>query len=162
VSSNPIAVVCVTAFVVGGAAAGILFRPSSHADGPGRGDAVGVVQAAQAGDGENASADNPVTNTDAEESAGVVEVGNAVGDPARDVVRSAGGAKARAVTNAHSGGGTTMAGGYAKVSTVRKPSAGRGVAGPAVGGVKKAGEGVKKTGQVVGRTFGKLSGVFHD
>jgi hypothetical protein len=42
------------------------------------------------------------------------------------------------------------------------PPGGRGVAGHTVGGVKKTGKGVKKAGVVIGKTFGKVGGVFQE
>ena len=41
-------------------------------------------------------------------------------------------------------------------------SDGRGIAGHAVGGAKKTGKGAKKVGVAVGKTFGKVGGIFHD
>jgi hypothetical protein len=52
--------------------------------------------------------------------------------------------------------------GYARVSRVRVTTGGQGIAGRTVGSVKKTGEGVKKAGVAVGKTFGKIGGVFHD
>ena len=45
---------------------------------------------------------------------------------------------------------------------VVKPGGGRGVAGRTLSGAKMTGKGVKKTGVAVGRTFGRIGGVFHD
>jgi hypothetical protein len=45
---------------------------------------------------------------------------------------------------------------------VVKPAAGRGLAGHTVGGAMKTGKGVKKAGVAIGKTFGKVGGVFHD
>ena len=48
------------------------------------------------------------------------------------------------------------------VGEAAAPAGGRGVAGHTVGGVKKTGQGVKKAGATIGRTFGKIGGVFND
>jgi hypothetical protein len=50
----------------------------------------------------------------------------------------------------------------ARVSKGQPSPAGQGLAGRTVGGVKKTGRDVKKAGAVIGRTFGKVGGVFHD
>ena len=162
-SKNPLAVVCALAFLAGGAAAGALHyrQPDSAAvnavartnDAAGEARAETVPLTVEAAEG--APAEERLAAGAADETADGAEVRDGVEDgrgvTGRRAYRRAGGLRdesdarpraARRYTTVSRGGGGV--GGV-----------GRGVAGHTV-------RGVKKTGAAIGKTFGKIGGVFHD
>lgn len=89
------------------------------------------------------------------------EAEGASGSPEIKARRQRTAARARAEAAGWDGGGSSTDRRYTKGSG-SKAAGGRGVAGHALGGVKKTGEGVKKTGAAIGKTFGKIGGVFNE
>lgn len=185
-AKHPLAVVCLLAFLIGGAAAVILNYPTRHTAAPGQ-----VAQTpAEAGLEVEPEADAPAapsaelghtgegtTSNEFDDSAAQLEEPD--GEVEEDFSESAAGPE-----NSSNGVRRRRATGEQAVQSRPAPrpyvSASRGqtnpggmVAGYTVGGVKKTGQGVKKVGTTtgkgvkkagttIGRTFGKIGGVFND
>lgn len=160
-SKNPLAVVCALAFAVGAVAAVALHYP------PRDGAVVrGVAENSADGGGPNGAASaetgSPDKGAHAEDVATATETAGAAGVGGGEGSKTAAAVRRRATAGARDGKGPRAAPGYVRVSGGRADTGGRGVAGHAVGGVKKTGQGVKKAGTAIGKTFGKIGGVFHD
>ena len=159
----PMAVICVLAFIVGAAAAGVVYhRQPRGADGV-QGTLGRGIDGGRAEDRENAaSASQVATDKGVKLSASAGESEDGEVEAAGDVVRPAAVPRARTATNAGTSVAERTGRRYAGASSRRSTGGGRSVAGHMVGGVKKSGEGVKKAGAAIGKTFGKIGGVFHD
>ena len=172
-SRHPLAIVCALAFVIGGASAFVLEYSPQGTAGVQRGADMGAVAGyGTAADFEATEARPPkgarpeeMTATDGVDDSAAqaddvsVEPANAVGvEPGR----LSGGERARSFAEKRAADRLRPSRGSTNVSTRQPSTAGGGLAGRTVGGVKKTGRGVKKTGAVLGRAFGKVGGVFHD
>ena len=162
---------CALAFLAGAAAAVVLnYPPGSDAGAQGVTAKTAVPQTVSAAEIETA-ADRAAEGAPAEETAPQDDGVN----PAEASVRSshadgeAGGARrrsdgvrGRATADGRSGSGSRATRSHTRGSEGRLAAGGQAVAGRTVGGVKKTGAGMKKAGTAVGRTLGKIGGVFHD
>lgn len=172
---NPLVVVCALAFLVGGAAAVVFTRPAFgpaavHSAASSNTDAGHAVpeDAAESAEGDSEGARDEEAAVP-EENKPTSESGVVGAEPSRtgiDVVaaeKSARGSKGRAAAAAgQTDQESRAARGYARATAGRQPSGGKGVVGYPVTGVKKTGEGVKKAGTTIGKTFGKLGGLFNE
>lgn len=173
-SKHPLAIVCALAFLVGGASAFVLEYAPRAAEGGRDITETGADVGHAPADSEEAEArpDEPVRAEGIESS----EVGHAFpprpydasveptrtgGEFAR-AVKPSGRVRGQGSADGRAGEGRGAARGYAKGSSGAVASGGQGIAGHAVGGIKKTGGGVKKAGAAIGKTFGKIGGVFHD
>ena len=150
-SKHPLAIVCALAFAVGAAAAGVLYyspREGSAVRGVAENipDFSGAVAAVAGRPDEEARAEQRETASEAEVKA---EVDGGEGR------KTAAGVRGRATTGGPGGKRQRAATGYVRVSAGRAETGGRGVAGHAVGGMRK-------TGSLLGRGLKKVGGVFHD
>jgi hypothetical protein len=164
---HPLAIVCALAFVVGGAAAFVLEYQPRRAAGvqgvaeTGAGVSPGAAAEPEAAGGRPAGGAPPEVMTAPEgrgDSAAVTDAGtdDTSGGQLSVVM------KGRESAGRQAGEGRRTARGHTRVSSGGAAPAGRGIAGYAAGGVKKTGVGVKRAGAAVGKTFGKIGGVFHD
>jgi hypothetical protein len=153
VSKRLLVVVSVLAFTVGAAAALVLYgqRPGE----------VGVQGVAEKSPGEGREATNGTEAVANRAEAGAaVEDGEDAGDEVSadsgNVGRKGSVVRRRAAANGRDVRVSRPASSsYVRVSSREGKNGGRGVAGHALGGVKK-------TGQVISKPFKKLGGVFHD
>lgn len=164
-TKNPLAAVCAVAFLLGGAAAVVLTRPASDQttiqEYAGRDGDAGRTAPADAseparGASEGAPVEEPSASVEREpapESAAVTA------ESAPTVVERETRGRAAAGRVDES---SKVARGYARVPAGRQSSGGNPLVSYPVGGVKKTGEGVKKAGTTIGKTFGKVGGLFHD
>ena len=164
-TKHPIAVVSLLAFLVGGAAAVMLNYPPRHAVASRQVAETPAAPATQPAGVE--SAEEGTTSDDFDDSAAPTEE---TGGEAEDSFeesdaeaenRSGGVRRRRPATNVQAVQSPPAPRQYAAVSRRQSNPGGR-VAGYTVGGVKKTGQGVKKAGTTIGRTFGKIGGVFND
>ena len=164
---HPLAIVCALAFVVGGAAAFVLEYPPRRAAGvqdvaeTGAGVSPGAAAEPEAAGGRPAEGASPEEMTVPEGRGGSATVTDAGTDD------TSGGQPSVVITGRESaerqaGEGRRTARGYTRISSGGAAPVGRGIAGYAAGGVKKTGVGVKRAGAAVGKTFGKIGGVFQD
>lgn len=160
-SKHPLAIVCALAFTVGAAAAVVL-----HYSTPGGAVVQGVTaerpDSVGAGGAADAEAVRPAEGALAEGGATTSEKEGGTGVDDGEGLNTAARVRRRATAGGRAGKGPRAAPVYVGVSAGRADAGGRGVAGHAVGGVKKTGAGVKKAGAAIGKTFGKIGGVFHD
>lgn len=165
-SKYQLAVVCVLAFIIGGAAGLMFYHPPAGAADVRGVSEKGVEVAPGAGAATEAAASSAAEGAPAEEgvkrdvggdSARLAGEGteDGIGLPAVRAVKTAGGVKGRSEAEVRAGRRPRAARGYVRVSRAEGPSGERGVAGHTVSGVKK-------TGKLIVKTFGKIGGVFHD
>lgn len=167
-SKYPLVIVCILGLLAGGAAALAL-----HHARQGTAEVQGVAVKSEdvrdeAGAGVQAEESQTVENARAEDGeldAGgeaMDEAGGGIAVPAGKAGPRTAGMRVRAEADARADNGSRAGRRYGRASGGQVASGRRGVAGYALGGVKKTGEGVKKTGAAIGKTFGKIGGVFHD
>ena len=175
-TKHPLAVVSLLAFLTGGAAAVVLNYPPRHppasrqvaerhagagrAAAPETGATVPAAAAVEHAEEGTASGDFEDSAATPEEAGGGAEGG--LREAAVAVEKPSGAAKARAATNAPAAQNSQAPRPSLRVSRRETAPGGGGVAAYTVGGVKKTGQGVKKAGATIGRTFGKIGGVFND
>lgn len=159
----PMVVICLLAFIVGAAAAGVVYHRQPRVSDGVRGPVESSADAGSTHGGETAaSAGRVAADAAVEQNASAGEAVEGEVESAREVARPVAVPRARAALNAGVGVAERTGRRYAGASSRRPAGGGRGVAGHLVGGVKRSGEGVKKAGSAIGKTFGKIGGVFHD
>ena len=149
-SKRLLVAVSVLAFAVGAAAALVLYSQR-----PGE---VGVQGVAEKSSDEGREATTEAVANRAEAGAGVEggeDAGDEVSADSGNVGRRGSIVRRRAAANGRDVRVSRPARVYVRVSSREGNDGGRGVAGHALGGVKK-------TGQVISKPFKKLGGVFHD
>lgn len=166
---NRLAVVCAVAFLAGGAAAVVFTRPAAvQAVAAGNADAGRVVsfEAGEpaGGDSDGGRAEDRAVSEVSEPAPARVASG---AESSTTGAEGVGAANSSRRTRSRAAVGrvdedSRADRGYARVPAGRRSSGVNPVVGYPVGGVKKTGQGMKKAGTVVGRTFGKVGGLFHD
>lgn len=171
-TKNPLVAICVVAFLVGGAAAVVLTRPASDKA------AIHELDSRDVDAGRVVPADTSEPTRDELEGAREEATVSGESEPAPErgavspeampagveeveATRSHRGTRSRAVAG-RTDESSRAARGYVRVSAGRTASGGNPVVAYPVNGVKRTGQGVKKAGTAVGRTFGKVGGLFHD
>jgi hypothetical protein len=176
-TKHPLAVVSLLAFLVGGAAAVVLNYPQRHAVASQQVAVTPADAALLSAPETDASATRPAEVEHAEErttsgdfdgSAAPPEETSGEAEDDFDESEAAAGNSPAGVRRRRRPAASEQAvqsppapRPYVSVSRRQTNPGGR-VAGYTVGGVKKTGQGVKKAGTTIGRTFGKIGGVFND
>lgn len=172
-TKNPLAVVGLLAFIFGGAAAVMLYYPPRHAvvsqqfaetpADPAPEDAP-AARPAEVADAEEETTsedfDDPAVTSEGGLSETGAEAEDGSSESDAEAEKSSNGVRRRQSAVAQTVQSAPAPRPYVRVSR-RGTNPGARVAGYTVGGVKKTGQGVKKAGTAIGRTFGKIGGVFN-